>query len=90
MDLVFIRNCDLNIFSLWEQIMVPFDYVKFFTSMKTLISTGVIPMSRINDAVTRILRVKFEAGLFESPYADNSLEAFFGSLVSSLRRVHTT
>jgi beta-glucosidase len=34
-----------------------------------LLSEGRISMSRINDAVRRILRVKFRAGLFENPYA---------------------
>jgi beta-glucosidase len=29
-----------------------------------------VPISRINDAVTRILRLKFELGLFENPYGD--------------------
>ena len=35
-----------------------------------LVSQGRISMSRINDAVRRILRVKFRAGLFEHPYVD--------------------
>ncbi len=34
-----------------------------------LLEDGVISMGRINDAVRRILRVKFRAGLFEHPYA---------------------
>jgi beta-glucosidase len=34
-----------------------------------LLSQGRISMSRINDAVRRILRIKFRAGLFENPYA---------------------
>jgi beta-glucosidase len=34
-----------------------------------LLSEGRISMSRINDAVRRILRVKFRAGLFENPYS---------------------
>jgi beta-glucosidase len=34
-----------------------------------LLSEGRISMSRIDDAVRRILRVKFRAGLFEHPYA---------------------
>src|SRR5258708_37098555 len=29
-----------------------------------------VPQSRIDDAVTRILRVKFKLGLFENPYGD--------------------
>jgi beta-glucosidase len=34
-----------------------------------LLADGRISMSRVNDAVRRILRVKFRAGLFENPYA---------------------
>jgi beta-glucosidase len=36
---------------------------------KQLLSQGRISMRRIDDAVRRILRVKFRAGLFENPYA---------------------
>lgn len=38
-------------------------------------------MSRIDDAVKRILRVKFVAGLFENPIADYSLVDQVGSQV---------
>jgi beta-glucosidase len=34
-----------------------------------LLDEGRISMSRLNDAVRRILRVKFRAGLFENPYS---------------------
>jgi beta-glucosidase len=34
-----------------------------------LLAQGEISMGRLNDAVRRILRVKFRAGLFERPYA---------------------
>jgi beta-glucosidase len=34
-----------------------------------LLADGRISMRRLNDAVRRILRVKFRAGLFENPYA---------------------
>ena len=37
-----------------------------------LLASGQISMTRINDAVRRILRVKFRAGLFEHPYVDVS------------------
>jgi beta-glucosidase len=37
---------------------------------KQLTSSGQVSMARIDDAVRRILRVKFRAGLFEHPYAD--------------------
>src|SRR3954447_6798466 len=35
-----------------------------------LLASGAISMARINDAVRRILRVKFRAGLFDHPYVD--------------------
>jgi beta-glucosidase len=38
---------------------------------KQLVASGRVPMSRIDDAVRRILRVKFRAGLFEHPYVKN-------------------
>jgi beta-glucosidase len=34
-----------------------------------LINSGAVPMSRLDDAVRRILRVKFRAGLFDHPFA---------------------
>jgi beta-glucosidase len=37
-----------------------------------LVRSGQVSMRRINDAVRRILRVKFRAGLFEHPYVDVS------------------
>jgi beta-glucosidase len=37
---------------------------------KQLLDSGRISMSRLNDAVRRILRVKFRAGLFDHPYVD--------------------
>src|SRR4051794_5022083 len=37
---------------------------------KQLLAEGRISMSRLNDAVRRILRVKFRAGLFDHPYVD--------------------
>jgi beta-glucosidase len=37
-----------------------------------LVKSGAVSMSRINDAVRRILRIKFRAGLFDNPYVDPS------------------
>jgi beta-glucosidase len=37
-----------------------------------LLAQGKISMARVNDAVRRILRVKFRAGLFDHPYVDVS------------------
>jgi beta-glucosidase len=37
---------------------------------RQLVASGQVSMKRIDDAVRRILRVKFRAGLFEDPYVD--------------------
>ena len=37
---------------------------------RQLVASGQVSMRRIDDAVRRILRVKFRAGLFENPYVD--------------------
>jgi beta-glucosidase len=47
-------------------IMVPNDWKAFITNTVAQVNDGQIPMSRIDDAVTRILRVKLRAGLFEA------------------------
>ena len=39
---------------------------------KMLLAQGRISERRIDDAVRRILRVKFRAGLFENPYVDDA------------------
>jgi beta-glucosidase len=55
--------------------MIPNDWKKFISTTKELAASGEVSQSRIDDAVTRILRVKFENGLFEKPYADRDLVA---------------
>jgi beta-glucosidase len=39
------------------------------TELPALVKSGQIPMEAIDDAVRRVLRVKFALGLFEQPYA---------------------
>ncbi|CAI9106923.1 OLC1v1006171C1 [Oldenlandia corymbosa var. corymbosa] len=56
-----------------DMVMVPFRYELFLDELLSLVESGEIPMERIDDAVERILRVKFVAGLFEYPFADRSL-----------------
>ncbi len=46
--------------------MVPMD-LSFTKTLKELVEKGEVPMSRIDDAVRRILRVKLKLGLFETP-----------------------
>jgi beta-glucosidase len=50
--------------------MVPTDYISFIGVMKQAVDKKDISEERINDAVRRILRVKFALGLFEHPYPD--------------------
>jgi beta-glucosidase len=47
-----------------DMIMVPYDWKVFIENTITQVESGDIPIARINDAVTRILRVKKRAGLF--------------------------
>ncbi|BBN08676.1 beta-glucosidase [Marchantia polymorpha subsp. ruderalis] len=62
-----------------DMIMVPFDYEAYISGMLSLVNDGEISMERIDDAVTRILRVKFVMGLFEDPSVDRSLTNHLGS-----------
>ena len=55
------------------------NYAEFIRDLKELVSEGKVPQSRIDDAVSRILRVKFQMGLFENPYTDPALTAQIGS-----------
>jgi beta-glucosidase len=65
-----------------DMFMVPERYREFITTLKSLVEAGEVPMSRIDDAVRRILRVKFAMGLME-PNArlltDRRLLESFGS-----------
>ncbi len=58
--------------------MTPFDneFTKYVTELST---TGKIPLHRLHKAVKRILKLKFELGLFEHPITDASNYAKFGS-----------
>ncbi|HEY0434834.1 MAG TPA: glycoside hydrolase family 3 N-terminal domain-containing protein [Chitinophagaceae bacterium] len=47
--------------------MIPYNYKDFCSDLAALVHEGKVPQSRIDDAVRRILRVKFELGLFETP-----------------------
>lgn len=62
-----------------DMVMVPDDYKKFISTMTDLVNQGKIPISRIDDAVRRILRVKFMKGLFDHPFADRALTSTIGS-----------
>ncbi|CAH9054430.1 unnamed protein product [Cuscuta europaea] len=62
-----------------DMVMAPQNYKDYIGNLTDLVNKKVIPMSRIDDAVRRILRVKFAMGLFENPLADHSLANQLGS-----------
>ena len=55
-----------------DMVMVPDDYLGFITFLTELVSEGKVSQERIDDAVRRILTIKFKLGLFENPYTDRS------------------
>jgi len=65
-----------------DMVMVPEKFHEFYNTLRGLAQSGEVPMSRIDDAVTRILRVKFALGLMDpkrNQLADRSLHRTFGS-----------
>jgi len=54
-------------------------YTNFINLLIESVNEGSISENRINDAVARILKIKFEMGLFERPYSDKSLLKKVGS-----------
>ncbi len=55
-----------------DMAMEPFDSAGWNAALISDVQSGRVPMWRINQAVTRILTMKFELGLFDHPYVDPS------------------
>ncbi len=65
-----------------DMAMEPARYGTFIETLKGLVGDGTVPMERIDDAVTRILRVKWAMGLMDPrrpQLAQRSLHRSFGS-----------
>ena len=62
-----------------DMVMAPETFTSYISNLKQLVNDEEIPISRIDDAVERILRIKFEMGLFEHPYTNRSLTESIGS-----------
>jgi beta-glucosidase len=68
-----------------DMIMIPYgpgktnNYVEFITDLKELVAEGKVSQARIDDAVRRILRIKFQLGIFDSTATDPQLTAAVGS-----------
>ncbi|WVZ78011.1 hypothetical protein U9M48_025792 [Paspalum notatum var. saurae] len=74
----YLLSIKLGILAGIDMVMIPYTYTEFIDDLTLLVQNGTIPMSRIDDAVRRILRVKFTMGLFEHPYADTTLVGELG------------
>jgi beta-glucosidase len=67
-----------------DMVMIPYgpgsknNYVDFITDLKDLVNSGAVPIARIDDAVRRILRVKYQMGLFDNPRTDPTLTQAIG------------
>jgi beta-glucosidase len=57
-------HCPQSINAGIDLVMVPDDWKAFIANTIADVKSGAIPMARIDDAVTRILRVKLHSGLF--------------------------
>ena len=68
-----------------DMIMIPYgpgkpnNYIEFIEDLKGLVADGKVSTGRIDDAVRRILRIKFQMGLFDHPSTDSKLTAAIGS-----------
>lgn len=72
-------NIEISINAGIDMVMVPFDYKGFIQYLKELVNENRVSIERIDDAVRRILTVKYELGLFERPYANRSFTSSVGS-----------
>lgn len=62
-----------------DMVMVPYDAARFQAAVRAGLEAGTIEGVRVDDAVARILRVKFELGLFETPMPPPGHAADVGS-----------
>ncbi|MGA2556791.1 MAG: glycoside hydrolase family 3 N-terminal domain-containing protein [Verrucomicrobiota bacterium] len=76
------KDIEISINAGIDMVMLTGQYADYCGKLKELVGEGKVPMARIDDAVTRIMRVKFALGLMDPqrpPFADRSLWNSFGS-----------
>ena len=59
--------------------MIPYDYEQFCRFLIELVKEGEVSLKRIDDAVLRILKLKFDLGLFDNPITNFNSYKDFGS-----------
>jgi len=85
LDKDFKKTIEISINAGLDMVMIPNgpgarnNYKEFMTSLAELVKENKVPVSRIDDAVKRILAVKYEMNLFNNPYTDKKLTAQVGS-----------
>lgn len=62
-----------------DMAMEPNRHALFLSTLKSLVDNGSVPMNRIDDAVRRILRVKYRMGRMDNPYLPNFLMSMVGT-----------
>ncbi|MGE5457349.1 MAG: glycoside hydrolase family 3 protein, partial [Methanococcaceae archaeon] len=81
----FKKDIEMSVNAGLDMIMIPNgsqkknNYKEFITMLKELVNENKVPMSRIDDAVRRILKVKFDMEVFEHPYSQKELTEKIGS-----------
>jgi beta-glucosidase len=77
------KKCiEISINAGMDMVMLTDRYKEFITMLQELVKEGKVPMARIDDAVTRILRVKFAMGMMEAEpdlWPNKELQPEFGS-----------
>ena len=82
------RDIETSINAGLDMVMVPYgpgdknsknNYREFIADLKDLVATGRIPQERIDDAVRRILRIKYQMGLFDDRPVEPGLTTAIGS-----------
>jgi beta-glucosidase len=61
-----------------DMAMAPYNFGAFIEALVAAVDAGHVTQARVDDAVTRILTEKFDLGLFEQPFTDDSQRAAFG------------
>ncbi len=72
-------NAGLDMIMIPNGARKPNNYLEFIYDLKSLVAAGKVSQARIDDAVRRILRVKFQLGLFAGTATDPQLTADIGS-----------
>ncbi len=79
------KDVEMSVNAGMDMVMIPHGgsdtntYIDFITDLKQLVAEGRVSQARIDDAVRRILIVKYEMGLFEHPFTEHKLLAEIGS-----------